>query len=257
MSQYPSPYQPPTPQYPMSFDYNQPAGDVLGPNRWAGGMMFAVAALMMIGAFCCAGLGAVMPSMMAQHPEAFAEINAQFPEITAEMWRTALIVLGVLVVIMSVVMIALGVFVRRGSKAAVVMSIVLTVLALLYFVISTLVSLVTHRQSPTQMATGVCGMAVPFTVLGVLLVLLFRALPSSDRVRAMRDQQVQQYWQYAYQQQMYAQQQQQGQPGQPGQQQQIPPQSTWQPPQQQPQQPQPPATPPPPAGDKDVPPPAG
>src|SRR5215218_9747150 len=118
MSQYPSPYQPPTPQQypPMSFDYYQPAGatDALGPNRRAAIMMFIVGGLKLLGAFCCAGVGAMLPQMMAQDPAAFAEFQAQFPQAGSDVMRIVFIVLAVLSLIVAVTLIVLGVFVKRG-----------------------------------------------------------------------------------------------------------------------------------------------
>jgi hypothetical protein len=262
MSQYPSPYQPPTPQqYPTTFDYYQPAGaaDVLGPNRRAAGMMFFVAALTLLGAFCCAGVGAMLPQMMAENPAAFADFQAQFPQIGADTLRVMMIVFAVLVLIVAVGLIVLGVFVRKGSKAAVIMSMVLVILALLYLVFNTVVSVVMQRVPAAQAGITVCFMLLPIGVLAALLFMLIQAMRSSDQARVLREQHMQQYWQYAYQQQMYAQQQQMQQP--PGQQQpqqqQQPPQQTW-PEQQQPwppPAPPPPPPPPPPSGGSDAPPP--
>jgi hypothetical protein len=235
MSQYPSPYQPPTPQNPTLNDYYQPGGgDVLGPNRWAAGMMFVVAAITLIGAFCCAGVGAMVPAMMADNPEKFAEFNAQFPQVTPGMLRGAMIVLAVITLALAVAMIVLGVFVRRGSKAAVIASIVLVILLLLYMVVNMIIGLAGQGQPPAQLALSVCVMVIPMALLAIVLMLLFRALRSSDQAGVMRDQHVQQYWQYAYQQQLYAQQQQQ-----------QPSQFPASPPQQQPP-PAPPASPAPP-----------
>ena len=238
MSQYPSPYQPPGQQYPMSFDYYQPA-DALAPARAAAVMLFVLGGAMVLGAFCCAGTGAMVPQMMAQNPEAFADLNRQFPQITPDMMRLILLAAAAVVFVVSVAMIVLGVFVRRGSKVAVVIAIVLAILALLYFVLSTVVSLVTGATGGGSPAAAVCMTGVLVGVCAVLLWMLFRALPACDRARAMQDQYNQQYWQYAYQQQMYGQQQPPGAPAQPP----VPPppQQTW-----RPQEPWPPPPPPPP-----------
>ena len=247
MSQYPqqSPYQPPSPQqYPTTFDYYQPAGaaDVLGPAKRAAVMMFVVAGVTLLGAFCCAGFGAMLPQVLAQNPAAAADLQAQMPPgMTNEMLRVTMIVLAVLVLLLAVGLTVLGVFVRRGSKAAVIMSIVLVVLALLYLLLNTVVSVVMQRAPAPQMAMTVCMMAVPIGMLAFLLVLLWGALRASDQARVLREQHMQQYWQYAYQQQMYAQQQQQ----QMQQMQQQQGQQSWPPPQQQQQQ-QPTWPPPPP-----------
>jgi hypothetical protein len=269
MSQYPqqqSPYQPPSPQqYPTTFDYYQPAGqaDVLGPAKRAAIMMFVVAGVTLLGAFCCAGFGAMLPQVLAQNPSAQADLQAQMPPgMSMDMLRMTMIVLAVIVLLLAVGMTVLGVFVRKGSKAAVVMSIVLVVLALLYLLINTVVSVVMQRAPAPQMAMTVCMMAVPIGMLAFLLVLLWGALRSSDQARVLREQHMQQYWQYAYAQQMYAQQQQQMQQmqqQQQGQQQQG--QQSWPQPQQQwdqqqpwppPPSPPPPSPPPPSSGGSDA-----
>jgi hypothetical protein len=252
MSQYPqqqSPYQPPSPQqYPTTFDYYQPAGqaDVLGPAKRAAIMMFVVAGLTLLGAFCCAGFGAMLPQVLAQNPSAQADIQAQMPPgMSMDMLRMTMIVLAVIVLLLAVGMTVLGVFVRKGSKAAIVMSIVLVILALLYLLINTVASVVMQRAPGPQLAMTVCMMAVPIGMLAFLLLLLVGALRTSDQARVLREQHMQQYWQYAYAQQMYAQQQQQQQQMQQQQQQ---GQQSWPQPQQQrdQQQPWPPPPPPPP-----------
>jgi hypothetical protein len=244
----------------MSFDYYQPAGanDALGPNRRAAVMMFIVGGLALLGAFCCAGVGAMVPQMMVQDPAAFAEIQAQFPQADASFFRIIFIVLAVLSLIAAAALIVLGVFVKRGSKAAVITSIVLVIFGLLYLVLNILLSL---GMKGAPKANVVCFVVPAFAVLVFMLILLFPALRGSHAVRAMREQHMQQYWQYAYQQQMYSlqQQQQQQQPpmqppgGQPQQPQQ--PQQTWPAPQSWP----PPQSPPPPpqSGGSDADPPPG
>src|SRR5687768_16973279 len=115
MSQYPSPYHPPTPQYPMTFDYYRPGGggdDGRGPNRRASILTCIVAAFLLLGGVCCAGTGAMLPQMMAQDPAAFADLSAQLPQFTPNMMRAVFIVLGVLGLLGAVAMIVLGIFVR-------------------------------------------------------------------------------------------------------------------------------------------------
>jgi hypothetical protein len=242
MSQYPppSPYQPPQQPSPTTFDYYQPA-DVLGPARRAGGMMFVLAGVMLLGAFCCGGFGAMLPQVLAQNPSTFAGLQEQVPELTPDMLRIAMIAAAVVAGVAAIAMVALGVFVRRGSKVAVVLSMVLSILMLGYLLLSAVSSLVMHRQPPLETVTGLCVMAIPIVLLGVLILFLYQAIGSSDRAAAAREQYMQQYWQYAYQQQMYSMQQQPGvapQPPPPT----SPPQQFWRPN-------------PPPPGDADVPPP--
>ena len=265
MSQYPpSPYQPPSPQQypPATFDYYQPAGapDVLGPNKRAAVMMFIVAAVTLIGALCCAGAGAMLPQLLAQNPGASADLEAQMPPgMSMDMLRVTLVVAAVLVLLLAVAFVVLGVFVRKGSKVAVVLSIVLAIVVLLYLLLNAAVSMVQQRGAPGQAAATVCMMAVPIGMLALLVFLLFGALRASGAAQALREQQMQQYWQYAYAQQMYAQQQQQAQQMQRMQMQQG---------QQPAQGPRPggaeayapsppPPPPPPPAGGSDAPPPNG
>ena len=248
MSQYPSPYQPPTPQQypPMSFDYYQPAGapDVLAASRRAGVVMFIAGGLAGLGALCCAGVGAMMPQLMAQEPEKFAEIQAQVPQAGPEFFRIMFIVLAVLALIVAATLIVLGLYVKRGSKAAVITSMVLVVLGMLYLVLNTILSLTMQGQPPAQVA---CFIIPSFAILVFMMIVLFPALRASDDVRALREQHMQQYWQYAYQAQMYAQQQQQQQqPQPPPAQPQQPPQQSWPAPPTWPPPQSPPSPPPPP-----------
>src|SRR5688500_17758006 len=157
MSQHPSPYQPPMPPQ-ISFDYYQPSAEVLAPNRQAAMLMFVVAGLTLLSAMGCVGLAAAVPSLLAQHPSMLADMSVQVPGITPEMLRIALVLFAVLVLLMGVGMIVLGVFVRRGSKAAVVMSIALMALAILYLLLSTLRSVAIPGVPPVQKAMTLCIM---------------------------------------------------------------------------------------------------
>src|SRR4051812_13194090 len=133
---YPSPYQPPQGPYP-NFDYYQP--DVLAAARRASILMFVLGALSMLGSFCCGGMGFLMPELM-KNPD-FA---ARFQEVGANehMMRIGMIAIGALSFIFGLAFVVLGVFVRRGSKTATVIALVLSILAILGFVANIISSLV-------------------------------------------------------------------------------------------------------------------
>ena len=226
---YPSPYQPPTPQY-SQYNYYQP--DVLGPARRASVLMFVTGGLLIASSLCCGVFAAMLPQLM-QQPEFSAQMRT-VPGVTQEQMQLGAMIGGGLAVVGGLVVIVLGVFVRRGSKGAAITSMVLAVLALLYLVGTTITSMAMGRISLSGAnALGVCFLVLPMALLALLIVWLIGAMRSADHVTAARY--AQQYWQYAQQQQAYGQQQYPypyppAQAGGPG----IPP------PQQQQQQPPPP-----------------
>ena len=220
---YPSPYQPPQPNY-SQFNYYQQ--DTLAPARRAAVLMFVLGALAIAGSFCCGGSVAMLPQLM-QNPE-FSSRMERIPGATEDVMRVGMIMLSVLSLVVGVVFIVLGMFVRRGSKVATIISMVLAILSILFCGVEIVSGLVMAASGGAEQAAGACMFTIPLALMILLTVWLLGAMKAADQ--AAGQQYAMQYWQYAQQQQLYG-----------------------QPPQQYPTQPPPP--PPPQSGDPGAPPP--
>ena len=217
----PAPYTPPS-QYAAGYDYYQ--NDPLAPARRAGMLMYLIGGVGLLSSFCCIGMGAMLPTLMAQQPEAFAEVQ-QIPQATPEFIQRSLFIFGGIIFIGGIGLILLGRFVRDGSKGAIITSMVLSILATLLLVIWLLFSAATLLSPPGPHTFGLCFLIVPLALFILLVVWLISALRGVDRAAAANY--AMQYWQYAQQQQAY------GQPPYPP-----------QPPSPSPPTPPPPASPP-------------
>jgi hypothetical protein len=156
------------------------------------------------------------------------------PEMTVEIARMGYTIIGALIAVVAIVFIVLAVFVRRGARGAIVTSIVLTILGVLFTGCNVAVGL---SQGGPAALIGL----VPVLLTVWLLVWLFNANTAAGQWQQWQMQYAAQYYQYQQGQQAYPSQQPQTwqQPGQP---QQWP--SHWQqPPSQQQQWPPPPSTP--------------
>jgi hypothetical protein len=233
MSQYPSPYQPPGPPPNPYGPYSPPQPDAFAAARRAGLLQLIMGGIVVAGSVCCIGVGALLPRMLSEHPELLRDMP-QVPGMTPEIMRFQLIGMGVLALLLAMVLITLGSFVRRGSKGATVASIVLVILSMLYLLLQAAGALMIGRG---QGVAGACMLVIPLSLFSLLLTWLIQAMRSSSDIEAMRNQYAQQYWQSAYQQQLYRQ---SGPSGQSGGQSAIPPHAGFPPP------PTPPPPPPPP-----------
>jgi hypothetical protein len=110
-----------------------------------------------------------------------------------------------------VVLVVLGLFVRKGSKGAVITALVLTVLALLYLAFSVIrVVLVGAQPGIGAAGGGICTTAIPLVLYVLLLVWLIQALREKGRQQQGYPPEYWAYWQQQYAQQQAWQQQQQG-----------------------------------------------
>ena len=224
MSQYPSPYMPPSPP-PYGYGYGyygDPYAEVLAPAQRAGLLMFILGGLLVACGVCGAAMGLLVdwPQMIAEQPAAWSQPGLPSPDLL----RPIFAVLGIVSAFVGLLLIGLGVFVRRGALVAVILSIVLTGISLLLVVLALVAGAFT--QGPREALLGMCVWIVPVVMLGLLLTWLVQSTRSSSQLKALQAQYQQQYWQYQQQYQAF------NQPGQ------IPP-----PPPPPPAPPQPPAPP--------------
>lgn len=202
MSQYPSPYQPPVPTGPM-YGYDPALDAALAPARRAGILMFILGGLLFLGGVCCVGVGALLPQLMQQQPEAFRELENMPEGVTIEMIRTAIIAVSAAGIVYALAFVVLGIFVRKGSTGAIITTLIMSVLAVLLLAFWTLSGLL--GGSAGNPMAAVCIFALPLALHVLLIVWLIQAIRAGGEVAAARSQSMQQYWQYAYQQQTHQQ----------------------------------------------------
>jgi len=204
MSQYPSPYTPPPTQNYGGYDFNyyQPVQDPLAPAKKASIMLYVLGALVLLPSACCGVVGLMVPAMIAQQPAAFSELSAS--GMSPEVAQTVLIAGGVVGLLIAIVMIVLGRFVRRGTVAPAVTAIILVGLIGLYLLINA-VGLLVMKMPPAQVVMGMAVTILGLVLIGLLILWLIQAVMAAPRVAQMTNQYQQQMWQYQQQQQMYQQ----------------------------------------------------
>lgn len=201
MSQYPPPYQ--QPPYPNQgpFDFYRPAANPLGPARRASVLMFVLGGLgLMCGAFITFGGLVLTPEMIAQSPNSaqFHEFETQFSGISI---RAAVIAMGILFLLPSILYGIMGFFVRSGKMASVVLSLVLTGITILLALFGLLSVVVSAAGNPASLPGGLCMTGIPLVLCITLLVSLIQALRAAPAIGAMQQQFQAQYWQSMQQQQ--------------------------------------------------------
>lgn len=210
MSQYPPPYQPPQPGYATPPGYPPMSPSVLGPARRAGILMFVLGGLSVLGGLCCGISGSMIEQIIAQQPAMAQDLP---PEATPEVLRIGLLVVAAVSVVYGIGLVVLGLFVRKNSKAAIITSIVVAGLTLLYLAFTFIKAAVGGVQQGPEAVTGICMAFIPFGLYGLLLFWLIQAIRNVSAARAAGQYPpeylayLQQH--YAYQQQVWQQQQQQ------------------------------------------------
>lgn len=217
------PYSGPQTQQPYGYDpyaaYN-PSGDALAPARRASLFMFIIGGVLTLCSFGCTGIGAMAPwqEVFDKSPE----IAARVPELTPDLMRGIFIGFGVTGIVISLGLVLLAYFVRRGSGAVIITSIILGGIAVIGLIVVTLSGIVQGATSgQPQVLFGACLYLVPLGLFGLMLFFLIQAARAMPRVAQAKSQQADmmsyhQQQQVAYQQAMQQyQQQQQMQPQMP------------------------------------------
>ena len=234
LSQYPPVYPSGPVPYQVPGQSWNPLDELLIPARRAGTLMMVIGSLVLICGFCIGVVGLAWDQLMqmaAADPKqqvAVAQIQALYGANAQSQFLYA----GAATVIVGLIYMILGFFVRRGGKGATYTAMVLAILALLWLGLDILgVVLMAGRMPPAQVIGGACIIVV--IALGNLIVMIWlvSAARNIRRIRELKEYQ-QNYLLYAQQQQAAYQQQAYGQGAWMGYaQQQQPPQPGQQPPQ--------------------------
>jgi len=207
MSQYPSPYQPPT------FDYRSympAAPDLLAPARRAGTMMFVIGGLILLLGGCIAAMSRALPGLPMQAEQ--EQVMTNLEQTTHLARETFFAIVGIAIMVPGALMIFLGFFVRRGGLWSSVLSIILTVLLLLWFVLNVVGGIATGSGNPAGM---MCFGLIAVAALGPLLAAQFAAARAAPKITVASQQYAMQYYQYMQNMQAYQAAQTQQQPTYP------------------------------------------
>jgi hypothetical protein len=200
MTQYPST----PPPYGYGYDpYQQQQSDALAPARRAALMMFLLAGMMLLCGVCVGAFAMTVP-MERLLQESGITLPQQPPPgmSVGELMRIGYMVIAVGSLLAGIIVVVLGVFVRRGGMGAAVASIVVVSLMLLVAGLSVVVSLPQMAQQPSAIL-GICVVLVPVALMVGALITLVQAAKAASSVNAMKQQYQFQTWQYQQQQQAY------------------------------------------------------
>jgi hypothetical protein len=199
MSQYPSPYSPPS--------FVPTAGDAVGPQdplagaRRAATLMLVVGGLIFLLGSCNTITSFVVsPQEIIERQRAMMHGNVGQFQLSGETSRAITIIVGAATVMIGVVFVALSVGVRRGGIGSTIAAMVLNGFLILLCGLATLMFLL------AGFATGVSG--PPFFAFACLTGLalaaviwlmawLVSAARASSNFAAMQAQYASQYWQYS------------------------------------------------------------
>jgi hypothetical protein len=205
LTYFPPPQQPP--QGPLGFDFYRPPANSLQPARRAGILMFIMAGLIL---FC--GIGTFLNSQRADWNQVLDQVSEIYgPDFTARMkeqgqfptpqiMQTAVQVTSILIVLLGILFIVLGVFVKRGSMMAIGTSIALaSLLSLANLCPLGMAAFLTISAGPKALV-GVIQMLLPFATGVALLVYLIKAANEGISLKRLQRQMQIQMWQSQQQQ---------------------------------------------------------
>lgn len=169
--------------------------DPLAPARRASLTMFVLGGL---GLACGLCFGAAVTLSFDQIMAQQGALPPLPPGVTYALLQKILIAFAAVALIANVALIALGLFVRKGSAPASTIGIVLTSLFVLYFGGNSILALV----GPYGPVAALVSLVIT-AVYGMQLYFLVQALRASSNVKHMQAAYQAQYWQYMQQQQTY------------------------------------------------------
>jgi len=208
MSQFPSPYQTPTPQ--PYYGYAAPV-DLQIPARRASTMMFVIGALLLLVGVCAGTVGGLLPQLLAQDPTLADKLPA---DLSPEQAQREFVTRGLGLGLVSMLLIIPAFFVRRGGLGAVITALVVTSLLLLLMGLEMLASLFLQGD-PAQKFGSVCVTLIPLTLLFFQMAWLIQAARNARLLKQQHAQYAAQWEQYQQQLHAYQVQQQQQQQNPP------------------------------------------
>jgi hypothetical protein len=210
VSYYPPPYlqQPYASGPSVNLSQFAPPGqdDLRAPARRAGILMAVLGVLIALMGACNAGSALVVtPEKMVENQAAMRELGWPDSPIKPETTRIASAVAGGVTLLVGILFVVNGIYVRRGTPAAVTTGLFLTGGLMLLVGGLCLMAAIALLVSPVMAAAMLCVLLVPLVLLVWLLVWLIGAAKNSARIAYAMQQYQAQFYMYQQQQQMYAQ----------------------------------------------------
>lgn len=178
--------------------YGPEPGNSLPWCRSAGVMQIVLGSLTALMSFCM-GIMSTQAKNGKLPPESLEQLN-RLASSSGLSVQTLLLAASVAMFVPAVLLIALGIFVWRGSRVGIILSLILAALGAAYVLLNTVVAAAEGAAG----GAGVCIMAVPLGLSVTLFVLLIRAWLEARKAKqpnAAYMAQVQQYYQQYYQRQ--------------------------------------------------------
>jgi hypothetical protein len=187
-------------QFPPDFSQYQPVSDPLAPARRASIILFVLGGLCVMGSGCI-GVAAWTLPMDEMLAKAKLTLPAPPPGMTMsqflQVMYTGIAFLGIC---FGISLVVVGLFVRRGSRAASITAIALCIPAALFFLCNLGSVFSQSAGNPLILVIGLCATFVPFGLLVLTCVWLIAALRQLPSVQFAQQQYQMQMWQYHQQQ---------------------------------------------------------
>ncbi len=185
----------------MDYQYFQPGPELLAPARRAGIGMFVLSGLLLL-CGACLGVFAAMGPMDKVLEQSGMRISDTGTGLTPEQFmRTVYTVMAVVEVLLGIVFVVLGVFVRRGGKIAAIFSLVFCVLLAIFMLMQIVGAVIMGMKNPSAFVGIIIGL-IPLVLLGLVITWLTQAMRAAPQIDAQQRQVAAQIWQYQQQQQM-------------------------------------------------------
>jgi hypothetical protein len=209
VSYYPPTYSPPPYGSSPAVDFSQfaPPGqdDLLAPARRAGILMIVLGVLIALMGACNGGSALLLtPEKMAENQAAMRQLGWPDSPIKPETTRIASAIAGGLTLLVGIIFIVNGAYVRRGTSASITIGMVVTGGVALLVGGLFLMAAIGLLVSPVVAAAMLCVLVVPLALLVWLLTWLIAAARNNPRVAYARQQYQAQFYQYHQYQQAYA-----------------------------------------------------
>jgi hypothetical protein len=185
VSQYPSPYSGPPNAY-MGYYGQDPFKDLLGPGRRAGILMIVMGVLMLTCGLCVFGFLTLAIDFV---PPEQRTILLQREQELGISFKAMGIFTGIVAGVPGLLQIVGGIFVRRGTKVPVYLSIALTIILILLVILNAVAGMLGSPGGGVEMAGALCINGVMVALFILQLVWLFQAARNAGHIEGMRYQQ--------------------------------------------------------------------
>jgi hypothetical protein len=192
---------------PVDFSSFVPPGqpDLLAPARRAGLLMIVLGVLVALMGACNGGSAALItPEQVTEQQATMRELGVPDSPIKPETQRIGTMILGGLTLLVGILFVVNGVYVRGGRPRAITTGLCLTGAVTLLVGGLFLMCLIALLVAPVVAGAMLCVLAIPLGLLVWLLIWLIGAARNNSQLSYLRQQYQAQFYQYQHNQQAYA-----------------------------------------------------